>query len=186
LRLSLGPAYLTSTGDGPAGRTSLNGGGFGLAVAIGGAVARGLALAGYFRIDGAGGTWNGYANASSGITGPAAVSATSISGTGILGQFGILADFYPVATSGWHAGGSLAVSLWTIGPSDSTQSITGTSTGGSLFGGYDWRIGGKWSLGMMAVLGTMGRSSLQDNNQNDTGYSMTPLFFAFEGSVLFF
>jgi hypothetical protein len=190
LRLSIGPGFVSATGDGPAGPTSISGGGFGLAVAIGGAPAKGFALAATFRVVGAGGTLNGYATStfSASSSGPSVttVSASSVPGTDAVVQLGILADWYPMANSGWHAGASLAVSALAVGPTNSSQTMAGASTGGSLFGGHDWWLGGRWSLGLMAVLGTMGRSSLQDPNHNDTGYSMMPVFFSVEGTVVFF
>jgi len=190
LRLSLGPAFVSATGDGPVGPTSINGGGVGLAAAIGGALTQGFALAATLRIVGSGGTLSGYAISSttmspSGVP-VSTVSAASVPGTGGIVQLGVLADWYPVSDSGWHAGVSFALSGWGTGPSESSQSLGGTSSGGSLFGGYDWWIGKRWSLGLMAVIGTVGRSSLQDSNGNDAGYSMMPLFFSVEGSLLFF
>jgi hypothetical protein len=192
LRLSIGPALVYATGDGPAGATSINGGGVGLAAAIGGAPVKGFALAATFRIFASGGTWNGYADysATSGRSGPTVNSVPAVSvaaGTAVV-QLGLLADWYPMAESGWHGGGSIALSGFGIGPNNgsSNQTLAGTSTGGSLFGGYDWWLGGRWSLGAMAVVGTMGRSSLQDSNRNDSGYSMMPFFFSVEGTAVFF
>jgi hypothetical protein len=190
LRLSIGPAFVSATGDGPVGPTSINGGGVGVAAAIGGALTKGLALAATLRIVGSGGTLSGYAMSSATMSAPGvsvtAASAASVPGSAAIVQLGVLADWYPVSDGGWHAGGSIALSGWSTGPSESSQAIAGTSGGGSLFGGYDWWIGRRWSLGLMAVIGTVGRTSLQDTNHNETGYSMMPIFFSVEGSLLFF
>jgi hypothetical protein len=177
LRASLGPAYMSTFGDGPAGPASQHGSGVGLSLSIGGSPMRGLVLAGTFRIVGVGGTFDGFANVGSS-------AGASLSGSGGLAQIGVLADWYPESRSGWHAGASLAVTGAAVSAGTQPKPVgSGSSAGGALFGGYDWWTGGKWSLGLMAVLAAGGRVSLHDSQGNDSGYSMMPVAFAIEGVV---
>jgi hypothetical protein len=68
---------------------------------------------------------------------------------------------------------------------DST--LFGTSATGSLFGGYDWAIGPRWSLGVQALVSGSTNASMKDkSDQGHTGYKLRSISVGVGVSLLYF
>jgi len=161
LRLAGGAHYTSFIGDGKAIDVSVHGLTSATTLAIGGTPGDGVVIAGVIRGEQVRGTLHG-------------APKPEGKGTATLGQLGLLMDFFPKPTDGWHAGGLVALGV--ISVSDSQLSdASGAAFAASAFGGYDWWIGPDWSLGLMAVFSASSRASLKDSNQNDSGYSLNAL-----------
>lgn len=172
MRLSLGLAYTSAWGSGPLGNASISGAGVGLSASFGGTVARGLVVGGGLRIaDGVGRFTGGPPDA----PGNATVSVGHI--------LGVLVDWFPAPTEGWHVGSQLGLGLTTVTDSSLRES-SAFAFAGSIFGGYDWWIGPQWSLGLLMSLTTASTEAMTDGGGNSTGYAFTPLAFAVEASIL--
>lgn len=137
-----------------------HGGGLALDIAIGGAVAPGLVLAGVFLTSGA------LTPRSTNARGGNVVATTDHPfefGQSSLVGIGLLADWYIDPKSGWHVLGALSIAGFAmedsssrhteILPDGTQQSVPDvknhSSAGGSFTfgGGYEWWIADQWSLG---------------------------------------
>jgi hypothetical protein len=167
LRLGGGVGYGSFSGTGPAGDASLAG--FNPAgetlLAIGGNVAEGLVVAGAFHGSGVRATFEGA---------PPARDATAA-----LGQLGVLVDWFPDPTGGWHVGGMAGLGVIQIvdaGVRDSGEAIVkdsgGTGFGGALLGGYDFWIGPQWSTGLYVIGSGVTSATLADRRGDKVGYSL--------------
>jgi hypothetical protein len=187
LRLGSGPSVASFSGHGPLGSASLTGLGESGFLAIGGAVAPGLVLAGTVQgtgitADFKGGPFNDATVTSNGKSRPASRKAEA----GI-GMVGLLLDWYPRPKAGWHAG--VATGIGAIGLTNlaDDSGLSGVNLGGSVFGGYDWALGRDWALGLqLTASGATSTKLREDSGAHDTGYRLTPLSFGIQASVLYF
>ena len=103
-----------------------------------------------------------------------------------LSELGLLVDWYPDPSAGWHAGisGGLGVTGLVHQADDSTE--FGIGAAGSLFGGYDWHIGPQWSLGIAIVASGNTTARMKDNEGDETGYELRAFSVGVAGSFLYF
>jgi hypothetical protein len=149
------------TGSTLSGDASVTGWGTSGLLAIGGTAVEGLVVAGALRASQTRDAFHG-----SHYQGDRA----SMSG----GALGVLVDWFPNPTQGFHVGGLAGLGVVTLTDS-STVDSNGAAFAGSVFGGYDWWIGPQWSLGLMiAAMGTTS-AELRDQDQRSTGYSFNAL-----------
>jgi hypothetical protein len=168
LRLSGGLSYLAFSGSGPIGDASVSDAGAGSLIAIGGTISRGLVLAGAVQVASVRNDFKGVEDPSTGRAyrdAKATVSANTI---------GVLADWYPEPTGGWHVGGMIGLSALLLREADIADA-QGNAVSGTVFGGYDWWIGPQWSLGLMAVVSGTTSASMEDDDGNDLGYKFNAL-----------
>lgn len=150
--------YFGAFGRGPDGKSSLEGLGSTAHFIIGGTVWQGLVIAGTIgtttmRAD--------YRGRPSGADDRAAVSLLNL---------GVIADWYPEPTGGWHVGAGIGLGALTLSASGVSDSV-GASFLGRIFGGYDWWIGPQWSLGVMAILSaTPSINMIVDDDKNGYRY----------------
>jgi hypothetical protein len=169
---SLGPAYMSLFGNGPAGPASISGMGYEGSGAIGGTPAEGLVVAGAGSVAfGASTTMNG------------AVAGRQGKATAALLMLGVLVDWYPVPSEGWHAGGLLGFAMPSVTDA-AGYSSQGLAWGASIHGGYDWWIGPQWSLGLAANASGSTTASMQDAHNNDTGYTFAAAAIGVQASLL--
>lgn len=192
LRLTTGPSVLTLNGHGPYGSASLTNGGAGGMIAIGGAVTPGFVLAGLvggsaFNARFKGGPFEDATVSSKGKT-----STASDRASGGFGMVGMLVDWYPEPTGGWHAGAATGLGVTVLTNQADDRDFAGVNLAGSVFGGYDWALGRKWSLGLQLVVsgGTRTKMMEEDHTEkhdtHDTGYRLTPFSIGVQASLLYF
>jgi len=191
LAVSSGFAQVWASGDGPNGSASLSGLGSSVGLAIGGTPVRGLAIAGVFRGVSRTGTFDGgptiTATTSSVSNGVAVTSTSTLSGRAQASSFmlGVQADWFIRPEDGWHVGAGVGLGGLTI-TDDAGGTKSATSVSGTLFGGYQWWIGPRWSMGLQAVVLAAPRMKLSDSGGSDTGYRMTPISFGIEANILYY
>jgi hypothetical protein len=172
LRFSAGPHYASFTGDGKSTDVSVHGlTNSATMLAIGGTPGDGVVVAGAFRVEQVRGTLHGATNPQG-------------NATATVGQIGLLMDWFPRPTDGWHAGGLVSLGIVSIADSKLPDSA-GAAFAASLFGGYDFWIGPEWSLGVMATFTATTRATLKDSNQNNSGYELNALAGGLDVSVVF-
>lgn len=188
LRLTSGPCVLTMNGHGPYGSASLTGSGAGGKVSIGGAVAPGFVLAGTFEgsafdAEFKGGPFVDATVRSNGKTRPASNRAS-----GGFGMVGMLVDWYPRPTAGWHVGVSGGLGALVLTNSADDSDFAGANFSGSVFGGYDWSLGSNWSVGLQLVASgaTTTKLMVDEDDTHDSGYRLTPFSVGLQASVLYF
>jgi hypothetical protein len=162
-RVSSGFGYAAFSGSGPSGDASVHqfGAPYGGQFALGGTPGEGLVVAGVLRAVVARGQFHG---------GP----KPERNATAANGQLGVLVDWFPKPTGGWHVGALAALGGITISDSDIRDS-RGLGFGGSLFGGYDFWIGAEWSIGLQAVFSATSSATMKNNDNEDTGYKLNAL-----------
>ncbi len=101
-------------------------------------------------------------------------------------ELGALVDWFPVPTGGWHAGGGAGLGATVVTPRATGERMSSLALMGSLFGGYDWVLGGAWSMGLELVASGATAGRLKDSNGNDTAYRMQPFAISVEWSFLYF
>jgi hypothetical protein len=169
LRLGAGPGYGALAGSGPAGDASIAG--FnpfgGSLVAIGGNIAPGLVLAGAVNSVLVRQTFKGVP------------PEPEQKATAALAHLGVLVDWFPDPTGGWHVGalaGIAALQVSDTGLRDLSDPLRkdsgGLGFGGALLGGYDFWIGPQWSAGLFAVGSATTPIQLADQGGDKTGYSL--------------
>jgi hypothetical protein len=87
---------------------------------------------------------------------------------------GVLADWFPMPTRGWHVGAALGLGGDTV-TDDAGRTMNGASVTGSVFGGYQWWLGSNWSLGIEGTVSVAPQLTMHDADGKDTGYQMMPL-----------
>ena len=187
--IASGVGELVVWGDGPAGSASISGMASGGTIAVGGSPIPGFAVAGVIGAMTTGGvTFHGgplvtATRTLGGVQGmPMTLSGHASADTFLLG---VLVDWFPVASGGWHVGGIVALGGASI-TDDSGSTMAGASIGGSVFGGYQWWLAPSWSIGLsLAVMGAP-TLNLTDTNGNDTGYKMAPFSAALGGRLLYY
>jgi hypothetical protein len=192
LRLTSGPSFMTLNGHGPYGSASLTGAGYGGMIAIGGAVAPGFVLAGTIQGSAFNAEFNGGPFENATVTANGKTHKASDRATGGFGMLGVLVDWYPEPSGGWHLGGSTGVGAIVLTNSADERDLGGVNLAGSVFGGYDWALGRKWSLGLQLVVSGATRTKMMEedpaekNDTRDTGYRLTPFSVGVQASVLYF
>jgi hypothetical protein len=141
LRVGSGLGGVNLSGSGPKGTASLSGLGATSLFAIGGNIVSGLVLAGTIQSSTitttfTGGPFEGETLTSNGksLTASSKADATAA-------QLGLLVDWYPNLSDGWHVGLSGGLGATSIKNHADDSTLTGASAAGSIFGGYDWAIG---------------------------------------------
>lgn len=190
LRLGSGPSFTTLRGHGPSGSASITDSGTSGFIAIGGALAPGLVLAGTlqgtaFNADFKGGPLTDATVRSNGQTRSASRKAD-----GGFGMLGILVDWYPRPAGGWHTGFATGVGAVGLTNTADDSDLGGLNFAGSVFGGYDWALGRKWALGLQLTASGATRTKLKDDfdshDSRDSGYRLTPLSVGVQASLLYF
>jgi hypothetical protein len=187
-----GAGILTAWGKGPLGDASITGSATMGDIGIGGTVAPGLVLGGVIRAWTARGTFDGGpvitdAKTTYYVNGTPTPTKLTLTGNSRIntGELGAMLDWYPNPEKGWHVGGSVGLDVMTLTDDAGTQTTAG-GVGGSIFGGYQFWLGPSWSLGLAAVMSMAGVSHLDDSNQNNTGYKLTPFGFGLESQLLYY
>ncbi len=188
LRASSGYGYATLWGKGPLGSASVSSLGKSFGLAIGGAVAPGVVVAGTLRSTVATAAFQGgpFEHADLVSDDGKRLTTASSEAEAALVELGVLLDWYPNQRGGWHLGGSLGPGATAIVPRASGSAMAGLVWTGSVFGGYDFWMGNTWSAGIMAVASAANRTMLRDNDRHDTGYQLQPLAFGLEASFLLY
>jgi hypothetical protein len=158
LRAGTGLGYGALLGSGPAGDASISGFSLTTLVAIGGNVADGLVVAGAFHGGQVRDTFEG--------SPPPQRKATAATG-----QFGVLLDWFPDPTGGWHVGALAGLGFATITDAE-IKDASGAGFGGAVFGGYDFWIGPQWSAGLFVVVGGSPSTELMDRSGDKSGYTL--------------
>jgi hypothetical protein len=156
-------------------------------IAIGGSIFNGLVLAGTIQGSSVtssfdGGPFKGESVTSNGTSLTASAKADATSAI-----LGLMADWYPNPSDGWHAGLSVGVGMTSIKNHADDSTMNGTSAAGSLFGGYDWAIGPEWSLGLALVGAGARYASLKDTSDHPhSGYRLKSFSLGISASILYF
>jgi hypothetical protein len=193
LSTGIGFGVVVARGSGPLGDASITGRGIVSTLGIGGTVAPGLVLGGTLRTWTGTGTFDGGPPITATTTyyqnGMPTKTTLTLSGHTQIAtvELGAMLDWFPNPEKGWHVGGSVGLCGMSLVDDAGTQSTAG-GVGGSIFGGYQWWLGPSWSLGLSAVLSIAGVSHLDDTsqNQNDTGYKLTPFAFGLGTQLLYY
>ncbi|HYQ02268.1 MAG TPA: hypothetical protein VER96_26520 [Polyangiaceae bacterium] len=192
LRLTTGPTLLTLNGHGPYGSASLTGGGAGGMIAIGGAVAPGFVLAGMIGGSGFKAEFNGGPFEDGTVIARGKTYTASDRASGGFGMVGMMFDWYPDPSGGWHFGAAPGLGVTILTNQADHRDFGGVNFAGSAFGGYDWALGRKWSLGLQLVVSGGTQTKLveedhsKENDVRDTGYRLTPFSVGVQASVLYF
>ena len=190
LRLGSGPSFVTLRGHGPSGGgASITDSGAGGFIALGASVAPGLVLAGTIQGTGFNSKFKGGPFADATVTSAdGSTHSASHKAQGGFGMIGVLVDWYPRPSGGWHTG--LATGLGAIALTNSAddRNVGGLNFGGSVFGGYDWALGRDWALGLQLTASGATTAKLKEDTDDraDTGYRLTPLSIGVQASLLYF
>ena len=191
LRLTSGPSFLSLRGHGPLGTSaSITDSGPSGSLAIGGAVVPGLVLAGIMQGAAFNAEFEGGPFTDATVTVHGRTRSASANASGGFGMVGVLVDWYPRPTANWHAGFSTGLGVVGLTNAADDSDLGGVNFSGSVFGGYDWSLGRKWSLGLQLVAsgGTSSKlqRDLESDNPRDSGYRLAPFSFGVQGSLLYF
>jgi hypothetical protein len=191
LAVNGGLAFVSARGNGPLGSASIAGLGSVGDLSIGGTVAPGLVLGGVARDWSTRGTFKGgpviTATTTTYVNGAPTTNHPTLSGHAQAQnvELGAFLDWYPNPEKGWHVGGSVGLGGIAV-TDDAGERSTAGGVAGSVFGGYQWWVGPSWSIGMAGVVSVAGASHLDDSDQNDTGYKLTPFGVGLETEVLYY
>lgn len=187
LRLNQGAGYVAITGDGPIGRASIKGLGSVSVIAIGASIGRGVVLAGTLQSMGESATFKrGPFEGKSIVPSDRPVSVSS-KADAAFSQIGLLLDWFPTPTAGWHVGASGGVGTIGIINRADDSTLYGYGFTGALFGGYDWRIAKEWSFGLTMVASGITTSTIKYSDDGaDAGYRLHGLSLGISGSILYF
>jgi hypothetical protein len=189
LRLNTGLSLLTMNGHGPTGSASLTGTGAGGMIAIGGAVAPGLVLAGTFEGSELDTVFKGGPYVDATVRANGRTRTASDRASGGFGMIGMLIDWYPQPKAGWHAGVSSGLGALVLTNSADDSDFGALNFAGSVFAGYDVPLGRSWSLGLqlVAIGGTRAKLLVHESGDpRDTGYRLTPFSVGVQGTLLYF
>ena len=189
MRILDGVGFMSAAGTGPNGNSSVSGLGSSSVIGLGGSIRPGLVLGGALLASDVTAKFKG------GPFGDATVTtqdktktfpATSKATVGTAG-IGLLLDWYPAVTTGWHTGLTVGVGFTSLQNLADESAMVGTSAMGGLFGGYDWSLGKNWSLGLnLLVLGTTSANMKDSKDASSTGYSLHSFSAGLGASVLYF
>jgi hypothetical protein len=186
-----GVGVLGARGSGPLGSASISGFGSMSDLAIGGTVAPGLVIGAVLREWSTTGTFHGGPTITATTTyfanGVPSTTQQTLSGHAHAAslEVGAFLDWYPNPERGWHVGASLGLGGMTLIDDAGTMS-DGVAVAGSIFGGYQWWLGRAWSLGLVGVFSAASSSRLDDSNQDDTGYRLTPFGVGIATQLLYY
>lgn len=190
LRLGSGPSFVTLRGHGPTGGSaSITDSGAGGFIALGGAVAPGLVLAGTVQGTSFNSKFKGgpFADASV-VSADGSTHSASHKAQGGFGMVGLLVDWYPQPNGGWHTGLATGLGVVALTNSADDSNVGGLNFAGSVFGGYDWALGRDWALGLQLTASGATTTQLKEDTdaRADTGYRLTPLSIGVQASLLYF
>lgn len=187
LRFTSGPSFVSLNGHGPSGSASLTDSGASGSIAIGGAIAPGLVLAGTIQGSMFNAEFKGGPFADATVSANGRTRTASNRASGGFGMAGVLVDWYPRPQAGWHTGISAGVGIIDLMNSADDSNFAGANLAGSVFGGYDWALGHSWALGLSLVASGATRTKIMtDPNAHDTGYRLTPVSVGVQASLLYF
>jgi len=176
-------------GHGPSGSASIRGLGSTDSLTLGGAVAPGLVLAGTLQVVSVTADFKRGPTADATLNTDGNIRSASHKAEGGTALIGMLVDWYPRPTGGWHTGAAAGVgAIGLTNLADDTR-LGGVNLGGSLFGGYDWPLknGRDWALGLQLVVSGATETKLKnDSGREDSGYRLTPLAVGLQASLLYF
>jgi len=174
-------------GTGPKGDASLSGLGSTSLIAIGGSISRGLVVAGTIQASAISTTFNGGPFVGETVTSNGTSLTASPKADASASLLGVLVDWYPDPSDGWHVGLSAGLGATSVKNHADDSTMTGTSAAGSLFAGYDWSIGPSWSLGLALVASGGTSATLKtSSDQSDTGYRLKSRSVGISASFLYF
>jgi len=175
------------SGSGPKGDASFSGLGSHSLLAIGGGIARGLVLAGTVQASSISTTFDGGPFVGETVTSNGKSLTASSKADASASLLGLLVDWYPDPSDGWHVGLSAGLGVTSVKNHADDSTLSGTSAAGSIFGGYDWAIGPQWSIGLALVASDSLASSLKySTDQSDSVYRLKSYFVGISGSFLYF
>jgi hypothetical protein len=151
LRVGSGIGSVNMSGSGPKGDASFSGLGSHSLLAIGGGIARGLVLAGTVQASSISTTFDGGPFVGETVTSNGKSLTASSKADASASLLGLLVDWYPDPSDGWHVGLSAGLGVTSVKNHADDSTLSGTSAAGSIFGGYDWAIGPQWSIGLALV-----------------------------------
>ena len=187
LRFASGIGDVNVAGTGPKGDASLSGLGSNSLIAIGGSIVRGLVLAGTIQASTVSYTFNGGPFVGENVTSNGQSLTASSKADASASLLGILVDWYPDPSDGWHVGLSGGLGVTSVKNHADDSTMNGTSAAGGVFGGYDWAIGPEWSIGLALVAtGALSASMKNSSDQPDTGYRLKSSSLGISGSFLYF
>lgn len=179
---------MSLNGHGPTGSDAyLRGGGDSGFISIGAAVVPGLVLAGTIQGVGLDANFKGGPLADATLTSDGRTRPASRKAQGGFGLIGVLVDWYPRPTAGWHTGFATGLGVAALRNSADDSELAGLNLGGSVFGGYDLMFARDWSLGLQLTASGGTKTKMKDEDgKHDTGYRLTPLSLGVQASLLFF
>ncbi len=187
MRIGSGLGDVHIAGNGPKGAASLHGLGSNELIAIGGSIVRGLVLAGAIQGSSTTTTFEGGPFVDEKVTSNGGSAAASSRADASFSALGLLVDWYPNPSDGWHVGLSAGFGFTSVKNRADDSTMTGTSAAGNVFAGYDWAIGPAWSIGLSLVGGGALSASMKDSSdQPDTGYRLRSYSLGISASFLYF
>jgi len=188
MRMLQGIGFMSAAGTGPYGNASVRGLSSNSIIALGGSIRPGLVLGGALLASDATAKFKGgpFVDATVTTQGQPPVKATSKATVGTSG-IGLLLDWYPAPTGGWHTGLTAGIGFTSLQNLADESVMVGTSAVGGLFGGYDWSIGKDWSLGLsLLVMGNTSANMKDSKDASATGYRLQSFSAGLGASVLYF
>lgn len=187
LRAFSGIGYAGFSGRGPNGHVSIQGLGAQSLFAIGGSVGRGVVLAGTLQASGTTAEFKGGPFEHQTVTlGESSVNASAKADVSS-SQIGLLLDWYPAPTIGWHVGASGGLGAISLLNRADDSTLVGASLSGTLFGGYDWFIAKEWSMGIALLASGVTSANMKESKEGtDAGYRLRAVSVGLAGSILYF
>lgn len=187
MRVGSGFGGVNISGNGPKGSASVSGLGSSSLLALGGNLMGGLVLAGTIQSSSIAKTFTGGPFVDESVTSNGKSLKASSKAEASAAQIGLLVDWYPNLSDGWHVGFSVGVGPTSVRNDADDSTMSGSSAAGTLFGGYDWAIGPEWSIGLALVAsGSRTTSMKYASDQPDPGYRLKSTFLGISGSFLYF
>lgn len=186
LRFLGGAGYAKFSGTGPRGSVSATGLGNHSTIAIGGSIARGLAVAGTIQGTDSDTTFEGGPFSKATLTTDSTTKTASGKAKLSLAQIGVLVDWYPRLQSGFHGGLSAGLGALALSNNADDSKLAGTSVSGSAFVGYDTPIARSWALGITLVVSGVTSASLKNEDGDESGYKLHAFSIQLAASLLYF
>ncbi len=111
--------------------------------------------------------------------------AASRGATATMSKLGLLLDWYPDVSRGWHAGASVGAGALDVRNLATDTRFTGFGLSGGVFAGYDWAFAPQWSGGLELAAEALSSAPLK-RDRNDTGYELKGFWVGLQGSLLYF
>ena len=154
--------------------------------AIGGNIVGGLVLAGTIQSSTITTTFTGGPFVDETVTSSGSSRTASAKADATSAQIGVLVDWYPNLSEGWHIGLSGGLGAISVQNHADDSTLTGSSAAGSVFGGYDWAIGPEWSIGLALVGSSTLSGTVKNSDTPETSYRLKSYFVGISGSFLYF